>query len=231
MRVLVTRPEPGAAQTAARLEALGHEAVVVPLSEVEPVKAPVPDVAGFDAVAVTSANAVGSASPELLGAIAPLRCFAVGDRTAGAARAAGFENVRSAGGDVDDLAALIGSELSAGGHVLYITGERRRPVLEKRLSNAGFSVTPLETYRIAAVPMDAAAREKLTSSGPIDAVLVYSCFGAELLAGFLGDREDMRILCMSRQVAEGLSHSLRKSAEIASAANEDALVALLGRAP
>lgn len=229
--MLVTRPEPGAAQTAERLNALGHEALVVPLSKVETVNAPVPDVAGFDAVAVTSANALGSASTELLRAIAPLRCFAVGDRTAGAARAAGFENVLSAGGDVDDLAALIGSELMAGGHVLYITGERRRPVLETKLANAGFSVTPLETYRIAAVPLDAAAREILTSLGPIDAVLVYSRYGAELLAGFLGDREDMRILCMSRQVAEGLSHSLRKSAEIASASTEDALIALLGRAP
>ncbi|MBO6902977.1 MAG: uroporphyrinogen-III synthase [Rhizobiaceae bacterium] len=231
MRVLVTRPEPVAAQTAERLEVMGHEAVVVPLSKVEPVEAAVPSVTDFDAVAATSANAVRSASPELLEAVSSLRCFAVGDRTAGAARIAGFESVRSAGGDVYDLAALIGSELKTGGRVLYLCGERRRPVLEEILADTRLSVTPLETYRIAAVTYDAIELERLFATGPIDAVLVYSRYGAELLSGFLGDREGMRILCMSRQVAEGLSHSLRKSAEIASATTEDGLIALLGRAP
>ena len=33
MRVLVTRPQPSAAATAARLEAIGHEAILLPLME------------------------------------------------------------------------------------------------------------------------------------------------------------------------------------------------------
>ena len=232
MRVLVTRPEPGAAQTAARLEALGHKPVVAPLSQVAPVAvAALPDAANFDAVALTSANALKHAAPPLLSAISQLPCFTVGDRTAEAAREAGFAYVRSAGGDVNDLASLVCARLKAGSHVLYLTGERRRPVLEEKLMDAGFSVTPLETYRIEAVSYATAERDKLIAGPALDAVLVYSRYGAELLSDFLGDGQNLRVLCMSRQVAEGLSHSLRKSAEIASAPNENALLALLGRAP
>ena len=39
MRVLVTRAEPQASRTAAKLRALGHEPLVAPLSETRPVAA------------------------------------------------------------------------------------------------------------------------------------------------------------------------------------------------
>ena len=56
MRVLVTRPEPGASRTAARLSALGHEAVVVPLFAARRLAWEMPE--AFGAVAFTSANGV-----------------------------------------------------------------------------------------------------------------------------------------------------------------------------
>lgn len=228
--MLVTRPEPGAAKTAARLHKMGHEAVVAPLSRVVAVEGATKPVGAFDAVAVTSANALISASSPLLEVIRTLPCFAVGERTAEAAKDAGFEDVGSAGGDVHDLAAMITTRLSRDAEVLYLCGTRRRPVLEDALRDAGFGVTPVETYGIEPVRYGAAERNKLIAGAPLDAMLVYSRFSAELLSDFLGDRGDLRVLCMSRHVADGLSHSLRKSAEIASAPTEDSLLALLSRA-
>lgn len=55
-RVLVTRPEPAAAQTAAKLRAAGYEPVLLPLSRTVALSFTVPDEV-FDALTITSANA------------------------------------------------------------------------------------------------------------------------------------------------------------------------------
>src|SRR5688572_14398609 len=79
-KVLVTRPQPGAARTARRLAELGHRPVELPLTRT--VALPV-EAASFDrpvdAVAVTSANALRHAPPELVARLADRPCFAVGE--------------------------------------------------------------------------------------------------------------------------------------------------------
>ena len=85
------------------LRARGHEVLVAPLMRVEPVAA---DLSGdWGAVIITSANAATAPSPAIrrASALIALPLFAVGQRSAEAARAAGFTDVTSAGGDVRDL--------------------------------------------------------------------------------------------------------------------------------
>ena len=104
-RVWVTRAEPGASRTADRLTALGFEPVVAPLVAIQPIPQAAPDLTGFAALAFTSGNGVAA-----FAALTPDRSrpvFTVGDATAETARAAGFAPVRSAGGDLDRLAALL----------------------------------------------------------------------------------------------------------------------------
>jgi len=101
-RVLITRPEPGAVQTAKRLRALGWKPVCLPLTEISPLPAELPAGCKFDAVAIPSANAIRHARPALLRALAGLPVFAVGQRTAEAFVAyvddpARFGNIRQAG--------------------------------------------------------------------------------------------------------------------------------------
>ncbi len=55
MRVVVTRPQPQGAHTAAALAARGHDVWEVPLMQVEPVAADLSG--GWGAVVITSANA------------------------------------------------------------------------------------------------------------------------------------------------------------------------------
>ena len=57
-RVWITRAEPGAARTAARLRDIGLEPVVAPLLAIVNLTPPVPDLAPFTALAFTSINGV-----------------------------------------------------------------------------------------------------------------------------------------------------------------------------
>lgn len=86
-RVLVLRPEPGNAATCRLAAAAGLEPVALPLFETVPL-AWVPPAGGFDAVLLTSANAVRHAGAGL--ATLALPVVAVGPATAAAARGAGL---------------------------------------------------------------------------------------------------------------------------------------------
>ena len=65
MRLLVIRPQPGADATAKRVEALGHEAVLMPLFEVHAVAWDAPPVNAYDALILSSGNAVRHAGEGL----------------------------------------------------------------------------------------------------------------------------------------------------------------------
>src|SRR4051812_20956438 len=99
MRLLVTRPEPEGERTAAQLRARGCDVVVAPLLRLQSIAAEI-DGSRWDGLALTSANAVRSlAGHPRLPALLEVPVFAVGRRTAEAARAAGFAKVVSADGD------------------------------------------------------------------------------------------------------------------------------------
>src|SRR5215467_11024752 len=102
MRVVVTRPQADAERTAGVLRARGHEVLLAPLMKVENVAA---DLAGrWAGVIVTSANAPAAADANPGSkALFALPAFAVGERSADAARRAGFKDVTASAGDVGDL--------------------------------------------------------------------------------------------------------------------------------
>ncbi|WP_210245164.1 uroporphyrinogen-III synthase, partial [Methylobacterium sp. WL9] len=79
MRIWVARPEPGAARTAERLRALGHEPLLAPVLFVVPSEGPRPRGA-FDGVLLTSAQGAGLLAAAGLASDVPV--FAVGRRTA-----------------------------------------------------------------------------------------------------------------------------------------------------
>ena len=88
-RLLVLRPEPGASATLERASRLGFDVFSVPLFEVEPLDWAAPDPSSFDALLLTSANAVFQAGKKLE-AFRGLSVCAVGEAMANAARAHGF---------------------------------------------------------------------------------------------------------------------------------------------
>jgi uroporphyrinogen-III synthase len=212
MRLIVTRPEPDAERTARALIALGREAILSPMLDIvlDP-DADIPD-ADFQAVLVTSANAVRAlAAHRRRSRIAGLPLLAVGDGTALEAKRAGF-SARSAGGAVDDLAALAAATLDpAGGPLLYAAGERRAGDLAGRLAAAGFSVETAIAYR--AEPRSRLSRVAADAlrQNAADGVLLYSresakaftrALEAEGLAPLSGD---VACFCISAAAAEPLA--------------------------
>lgn len=123
--LLILRPEPGAAATAARAAQLGLAAVVAPLFKAGPVGWAPPDPAAFDAVMLTSANAVRHAGTALASYLL-LPTYAVGAGTAEAAKRAGF--TVAATGDAD--AAMLLERIAADGvrRPLHLAGREHRAV-------------------------------------------------------------------------------------------------------
>jgi len=108
-QVLILRPEPGASRTAAAAAGLGLDPVTAPLFEVKAVQWRPPPLWAYDAVILTSGNAVrmgGGKLKEMLDAA----CYAVGERTAQAALEAGFADVRTGPSDGAALVEFMASE-------------------------------------------------------------------------------------------------------------------------
>jgi uroporphyrinogen-III synthase len=234
-RVLVTRPEPGATQTAERLRAAGFLPVVLPLSEARSlpvVSAP----EKFDAVPVTSANAIRHASRALLDRLSGSRCYAVGERTAAAARQAGFSDIVTGPGDAEALAEAIVSTETPGAAILYLCGRVRLPAFEERLRAAGYNVHPVETYDTVGIDHESDTISRLLDQQPVDAVLLYSAKAAESFAG-LADRPELgslfngaRLFCLSPRVASALGGRDGRQIRVAAEPNEEALLLLLAKA-
>jgi uroporphyrinogen III methyltransferase/synthase len=89
MRIVVTRAVAQARPLADRLAALGHQVVLCPLLEIEPLGDEPLDVSAYDWVVVTSPNGAGELARRRAGE--PRRLAAVGPGTAEALRAQGLE--------------------------------------------------------------------------------------------------------------------------------------------
>jgi len=230
--VLVTRPQPDAARTAAKLAQLGHEPVMDPLLTIEPITIGEIPAGPFAALAATSANAARIAGALVeLDPMRVLPLYAVGTSTAEAAHAAGFETVIDADGDAAALAKVLMRDLRRGARVLHLAGEERARELGTLIADSEIFVDVLVLYRVRAADALGPAAEFLASGG-IDAVLHFSPRSAAAFAA-VAEREGLvegarkaRHLCLSLAVAARLA-SLGVRAEVAARPNEAALLALL----
>lgn len=238
MRLLVTRPQPGANETAARLRARGHEALVQPLTRIE--LSPPPPIAGLPgAIVFTSRNAVRAvAGWEAAEGWRGLPVFTVGAATAAAARDAGFGDVRIGEGDVRRLGEHILADFDRSrGAILYPAARDRAGDLAGALAAAGIAVTTVDAYR-------AVARERLDApviagfrAGAIDAVLFHARRSATVFgelvaaAGLGGALGGVRLLALSQRVAEPLSGLGAAAVEIAARPDETALLGLVSKPP
>ena len=230
-RVLVTRPEPAASATARLLAEAGFSPIVLPLSQTRPLPvaaASLPD--HMDAVAITSANAIRHAPDELVAALRARRCFAVGRKTAKAARDGGFGLVTEGPGDAAGLAAMIAAELPTGARITYLAGRVRMPDFERALAGAGYRLDVVETYDTCPAEHSAETLSGLLKDAPVDAVLLYSAKAAEAFSALA--KEDSRLasarcLCLSDRVAQALQGARRERIFVADEPSEKALMALL----
>ena len=226
-RVWITRTAPGADRTAQAVRDLGFDPVVAPLLEVWPLANAGDDLKfdGVSALAFTSVNGL------LFADLTPRRdwpVFAVGDRTAGAARERGFTDVRSAGGNADDLAALIALEWATRGlardpDVLLVPGAAT--------PSADMAVLLADHVPVRSLAVYETVDTQVPTPAEFDIVLVHSARAAEALArrldpGMVGRRI---AVALSPQVAGPLEALGFADLRIAARPDETSLLAALGK--
>lgn len=209
MKLLILRPEPGASETAARARAIGLEPVVASLFAISRVDGPPVEARRYQAVLLTSANGARHAPAGL----AALPCFAVGESTAAAARAAGFADVRT--GPCDGAAAAAMIAAAGVERALHLCGrdhlavEAEGVAIERRVV---YAAEPVELERF---------------EGPAVALL-HSARAAARFAGLTGERRTIAVAAISPAVAAAAGEGWAAKA-VAAAPRDQALLELAAK--
>lgn len=231
--VWLTRPEEDAAAMAAAVEALGYRALVEPLLQIVAKPAAPLELAGVQALALSSRHALPALPPAARG----LPVFAVGQATAAAARAAGCQQVLPAAGDAQALAALIIARCRpAAGAILHLAGQDVRPGLAEALAEAGFALRRVTVYEAVAAQALSPALIARWRARKIAAVLLFSPRTARILVDLLqahglhSSVDTARAICLSESVAASCRTLAWRALEIAARPDREAMLALLGTA-
>ncbi|MFL6858644.1 MAG: uroporphyrinogen-III synthase [Allosphingosinicella sp.] len=182
-KLLVLRPEPGAAETAARARAMGLEPIVASLFTVRALDWEAPDPGQLDAILLTSAHAA-----RLAGRTLGLPSYAVGEATAEAARRAGYVVTV---GPRDGAAALALARSDGRERILHLCGREHIawPGIDRRIVYAAE----------AADALPASAREGLAEGA---VALLHSPRAATLFGSLVSDRAAVPIVAISRAAAD-----------------------------
>lgn len=239
MRALVTRAEPGASRTAKALTALGIEPVVAPFLTIRDAESITADLKKVQALVFTSPNGVR--------AWAALRterkpaAWCVGDATEAAAKEAGFDKTRSAGGDSEALIEMIVAGLEPEkGALLHVRGAHTAGDVSGTLMRRGFHVQETVAYRAEAAPVLPAAAKLALEEKRLSAVLFHSPRAAAAFTALVDDAElnarlkGLIAAAISLATADNLIASDWGAVRIADTPDEAALLERVGssrRAP
>lgn len=203
---MILRPEPGASATLERATAAGIAAVAVQLFEVRPLPWTAPEAGDFDALLLTSGNAVRHGGTELE-RLNALPAYCVGEATAAAAREAGFKIAGIGPGGAAALVLNVPTEL----RLLHLAGRDHRSVE---------GAAAIHVYESAAIdpPPSLAALE----SG---VAMVHSPRAGARLAELVDERSDISIAAISAAAAAACGTGWREVAAI-DAPGDGALLAL-----
>ena len=243
MTILVTRPQPDNEATGASLRARGFDVLLAPMLRFEPMALLEDEDADYAAIIVTSANALRAIEPQLPGhRWLKLPLFTVGDRTAAAARRAGFSKIISAAGDSQDLRELIlakarGKKREFGrGPLLYLAGVDLSRDLAGELGEHGLTVVTRTTYRmVASSDLPPEALEAIAAN-QVQAVLHYSARSARVFvdavraAGVEISALAVPQCCISANVATVLREAGASRVALASSPDENSLFVAVDRA-
>lgn len=155
------RPEPGWSASAAAARAAGLEVVGHPLFDAAPLAWSPPE-DDFDGLLIGSAAVFAHGGPSLAG-LRALPVHAVGEATAAAARAAGFEVARTGAGG---LQALLDASAGQPARYLRLGGAERVELAPHR----GQRVTECTVYRMVPRQLDPVLTSALAAGAPVVAL-------------------------------------------------------------
>jgi len=195
--VVITRPAAQAAPLAQRIAALGHEAVIFPLLDIEPLpdqsalRQALADVSGYALVAFVSPNAIAAACalrPSWPREVA-LAVMGAGSRAALArygvndANATIVSPARAERTDSQTLLEALDLGALRGKRALIVRGESGRELLADALRAAGVDVVQVAAYRRSIPVFDQERRQQLTRLLACDSVWLVT--SSEALRGLV----------------------------------------------
>ena len=210
-KLVLLRPEPGLAASTERARVLGLEVIAVPLFRVEPIAWSTPDPSAYDALLLTSANAVrhGDAGLDRLKGV-PVH--AVGAATAEAAHNAGFIVASVGEGGVEALL----HDLPTGLRLLHLAGQDHFDV------SSGHHIDRRIVYRSAVIE-----RPQLPSLDGV-VVAVHSPRAGIRLAELAEPRGRTVIAAISAAAANACGHGWQSIA-VAATPDDASLLVLAAR--
>lgn len=198
--LLMTRPLAAAERFVAVLpEAAraGLQVIFAPLMEIQAAQAPV-QLDGMEGVIFTSANGVEIASRETA---ARLPAYCVGERTAQAAAAAGWQ-ASCLGHCADELvAAILGQRPEA--PLLHLRGAHARGDIAGRLTRGGIACHEQILYDQVLLPLTGEAQALLAAQTDV-IVPLFSPRSARHFAELCGEAAHLHLIALSPAVAEPL---------------------------
>jgi uroporphyrinogen-III synthase len=230
--LLITRPDPDASFSAARLLAMSLTPITMPLLQRIDLDVEVPDAEGFSAVVMTSANAVRSLSEAgVVNRFTHLPVYAVGLQTASEAQLHGFKTIVH----VDRNLAGLADHLAHGrieGKVFYPCGTHLSGDLAKTVAPFGVDVLTCPTYDMVRVETVPEPVIEEIENGGIDGVLLYSRRTAAAFVALVGSKispeahKRLAMLCFSEKVAEPLIEGRFARISLAEHPDEEAMMTL-----
>ncbi|MEW4468865.1 uroporphyrinogen-III synthase [Parasphingorhabdus sp. JC815] len=216
--LLILRPIDGARRTAKHAEQMGLSVIIDPLFEIDPMDWTPPPAAQFDALLLTSANAVSQAGKRLE-EYRELPVLAVGEITATAALQAGLNVVKTGDRGVRELlAALPDGQYQ---RLLRLTGKHHIDYTPPE-----HDMTLCHVYRSRALPLGKKAQEALRQGHVIS---LYSPRAGKILSSEMDrlglDRSVNDVVALSPNVAEAVGSGW-KTVQAAEWPNDDSLLSL-----
>ncbi|MGA0393072.1 MAG: uroporphyrinogen-III synthase [Rhodospirillales bacterium] len=228
-KVLITRPVEDASPLKARLAVMGLETLENPILKIVYNDEKSISLDGVQAILFTSANGVRSFTRCDDNRSLPV--LTVGNASARAAEEAGFQQVESADGNVDALAALINKRLDPKkGTLLHVAASRVAGDLAESLEKGGFDVRREVLYSAQVAEQLNDKTQQALKDGQLDAVLLYSPRTAIAFVSLIraaGLEECCRtvtVFCLSSAVANAISMIAWRSIEVAVKPNQDDLL-------
>lgn len=226
---LVTRAEPGASETAARLREMQLSPVLAPMLTLEVRDAGnMPPANTLSGLVFTSANGVRTYAAQR--ADRALSTWCVGPATAAAARAAGFAQIHQSSGNAADLAAFIQAHRRPDSRpLLHVANAAAAGGLKRALEAAGIAVTFAPLYDMKAADKFPDPVQALLTGAKPGVVLIHSAKGAAAFAALVGayDLSAWRAVVISAPAAAPLTGLKMQDIAIAPHPDEDGLFAAL----
>ncbi|MEQ9504820.1 MAG: uroporphyrinogen-III synthase [Hyphomonas sp.] len=227
LKVIVTRSQPGAQDTAEELKILRLEPILSPMLKIVPAGFDPQAAEGIRHIIFTSINGVlavaGAGIPK------DIRAWCVGPATGKAATEAGFTHVIEGDGNADDLADMITASVPHG-PLLHVANEAAAGTLVATLRAAGYDARFAAPYRTdpagALVPQALAALE---APAPV-VLLIHSAKAAAALAATGAPLSGAAIVAISQAALQPLTGAAGLGEWVARRPNEGDMMKALLRA-